>query len=608
MRKILFSLFLCIACTMQAQEILVGDMNDDNQLSMGDVSTLVNTILGKTPARTVKLGITDPYAVDNTSLAGTWRTTAGEVITLGSDGSCSLGTGYTYEYMPAIATILILKDDGTFFRAYDVLKKTDKYLLLMQKGSATAGYYYVSSVFVSAIRISDTEVTLKTGKTFQLSATIEPADAMVPTIKWTSSNKSIATVSSTGKITAKKGGTCTITAATTDGTGLKATCTVTVIQLVTSVALDHTTLTVGKGNSFALDATVLPENADNKAVTWSNSNPSAVIDLGDGEFYAKAAGTSTITATAADGSGKKATCTVTVLSVMPTAISMSEPSVTIKPTETTQLSATITPSTASGVPLVWASSDPSVATVSNTGLVTATDKEGTATITATIAGTTLVASTEVTVTSKPVHEYVDLGLPSGTLWATCNIGAENPEDYGDYFAWGETTGYNSGKTTFNWSTYKHCNGSSSKMTKYSNSTSYWDSSLGTSPDGKTELDPEDDAAYVNWGSEWRMPTRAQQDELRNTSYTTWTWTTMNGKNGYKVSKKSDSSIYIFLPAAGYRDDSSLYNAGGYGGYWSRSLTTSYSLYAYYLYFNSGSIDWGDNSRYGGRSVRPVFAK
>ena len=131
MRKILFSLFLCIACTMQAQEILVGDMNDDNQLSMGDVSTLVNTILGKTPARTVKLGITDPYAVDNTSLAGTWRTTAGEVITLGSDGSCSLGTGYTYEYMPAIATILILKEDGTFFRAYDVLKKTDKYLLLM---------------------------------------------------------------------------------------------------------------------------------------------------------------------------------------------------------------------------------------------------------------------------------------------------------------------------------------------------------------------------------------------------------------------------------------------------------------------------------------------
>ena len=200
------------------------------------------------------------------------------------------------------------------------------------------------------------------------------------------------------------------------------------------------------------------------------------------------------------------------------------------------------------------------------------------------------------------HEYVDLGLPSGTLWATCNIGAENPEDYGDYFAWGETTGYNSGKTTFNWSTYTLCNGSSSTMKKYCTSSSY-----GTE-DNKTELDPKDDAAYVNWGSEWRMPTKAQQDELRNTSYTTWTWTTMNGKNGYKVSKKSDSSVYIFLPAAGYRNDSSLISAGSYGYYWSRSLYSSYSTDAYDLYFNSGSIDWDDYNRCSGRSVRPVFAK
>ena len=221
-------------------------------------------------------------------------------------------------------------------------------------------------------------------------------------------------VSLEGDYCASHGAPCTYNlAATTDGTGLKATCTVTVIQLVTSVVLNYTTLTIGKGSVFALDATVLPENADNKAVTWSSSNTSAVMDLGNGEFYAKAAGTSTITATAADGSGKKATCTVTVLSVMPTAISMSEPSVTIKPTETTQLSATITPSTASDVTLVWESSNPEVATVSNTGLVTATEAEGVTTITATIAGaSTLVASAKVYVT---LHDFVDLGLPSGTL-------------------------------------------------------------------------------------------------------------------------------------------------------------------------------------------------
>jgi hypothetical protein len=95
--------------------------------------------------------------------------------------------------------------------------------------------------------------------------------------------------------------------------------------------------------------------------------------------------------------------------------------------------------------------------------------------------------------------YVDLGLPSGTLWATCNIGANSPEEYGYYFAWGETEGYNDGKTTFDWSTYKWCNGSYDSLTKYKYSSSY-----GTY-DYKTELDLDDDAAYVNWGAEWCMP-------------------------------------------------------------------------------------------------------
>ena len=200
------------------------------------------------------------------------------------------------------------------------------------------------------------------------------------------------------------------------------------------------------------------------------------------------------------------------------------------------------------------------------------------------------------------HEYVDLGLESGTLWATCNIGAENPWDYGDYFAWGETKGYNKGKTTFTWSKYTLCNGNSSTMTKYCTSSSH-----GTL-DNKTELDPEDDAAYVNWGSDWRMPTRDQLDELRNTSNTTWTRTTMNGKSGFKVSKKTDSNVYIFLPAAGYRYDSSLNYAGSNGYYWSRSLDTSDSYYAYGLYFNSGNVYTIDDNRYLGRSVRPVCAK
>ncbi len=193
------------------------------------------------------------------------------------------------------------------------------------------------------------------------------------------------------------------------------------------------------------------------------------------------------------------------------------------------------------------------------------------------------------------HEWVDLGLPSGTKWATTNVGATSPEGYGNYYAWGET----STKSTYNWSTYKWCRGSSSSMTKYCTSSSY-----GT-VDNKTTLDLSDDAAYINWGSSWRMPTKAEQDELRNTSYTTWTWTTQNGVNGYKVTSKTNGNS-IFLPAAGYRLDSSLGNAGSNGNYWSSSLGTSYSIYAYVLYFGSSNVGRGNDGRNYGQSVRAVL--
>ena len=196
------------------------------------------------------------------------------------------------------------------------------------------------------------------------------------------------------------------------------------------------------------------------------------------------------------------------------------------------------------------------------------------------------------------HEWVDLGLPSGTLWATCNVGAEKPEDYGDYFAWGETSGYKDGKTNFSWSTYSHCNGSNTTMTKYCTSSSY-----GT-VDNKTELEPMDDAATANWGSGWQMPSLAQCQELINSSYTTTTWTTQNGVNGRKITSKSNGNS-IFLPAAGCRLVASLRTAGSAGYYWSRSLSTSSSDGACGLYFDSSSIDAYGNNRLQGRSVRPV---
>ena len=202
---------------------------------------------------------------------------------------------------------------------------------------------------------------------------------------------------------------------------------------------------------------------------------------------------------------------------------------------------------------------------------------------------TLIAKFERRKTYIDGHDYVDLGL--SVKWATCNVGASSPEDYGGYYAWGEIEE----KSNYDWSTYKWCNGSYDTQTKYCTSSSY-----GT-VDNKTVLDPEDDVAHVKWGGTWRMPTLDEQKELLNKC--TWTWTTQNGVNGYKVTGPNGNSI--FLPAAGYRYGSGAYHRGSYGYYWSSSLYSNGSYYAFYLYFYSGNHYWYYYSRFNGHSVRPV---
>lgn len=192
------------------------------------------------------------------------------------------------------------------------------------------------------------------------------------------------------------------------------------------------------------------------------------------------------------------------------------------------------------------------------------------------------------------HTWIDLGLPSGLKWATCNVGADSPEEYGDYFAWGETIP----KTTYNWSTYKYCNGPYNTMTKYCTKSNY-----GT-VDNKTTLELADDAAHVNWGGKWRMPTISELNELRNTSNCTWTETTQNGVYGYKVTSVKNGN-FIFLPAAGYRSFGSLDDAGHSGIYWSSSLHTYRSHYAYYLNFFWNYVGWFKDYRFVELSVRAV---
>ena len=187
------------------------------------------------------------------------------------------------------------------------------------------------------------------------------------------------------------------------------------------------------------------------------------------------------------------------------------------------------------------------------------------------------------------YEWVDLGLPSGLKWATCNIGASNPQDYGLYFAWGETEGHAAAEV--NWNQWEFSEESYLAGSGYPIS---------------TNLTLEQDAAHVYLGGNWRMPTKGEFDELRNSSYTTQTWTddyNSTGAAGYVFTSKSNGNS-IFLPAAGYCGYKSVDDQGSRGGYWSGSWVSK--KYAWHLYFKSGDISTRNNTlREYGLSVRAV---
>lgn len=195
-------------------------------------------------------------------------------------------------------------------------------------------------------------------------------------------------------------------------------------------------------------------------------------------------------------------------------------------------------------------------------------------------------------------QAIDLGLPSGIKWASCNVGADTPEGYGYYYAWGEVVP----KEEYSWATYKYANGTSNedpKLTKYCNDATFGNNGF---TDNKMVLDSEDDAAHMNWGGKWRMPTDAEMDELLNNC--TWTWTTQNGVKGYQVASDTNGNA-IFLPAAGFRRGTDLGDARRLGYYWSSSLNGYYPYDAWGLYFWSGLHSRYCDYRYDGFSVRPV---
>ena len=200
------------------------------------------------------------------------------------------------------------------------------------------------------------------------------------------------------------------------------------------------------------------------------------------------------------------------------------------------------------------------------------------------------------------YEYIDMGL--SVKWATFDIGATKVGEYGKYFQWGDTQGYTSsqvgsggGKKYFYWSDYKYCDDSATTLTKYNN-----DSSYGTVVDNKTVLESTDDAATVNMGNGWRMPTEAEYTELINACNQTW-----DNTNNWKIfTLKTDSTKQLVFPASGRGFYGSVRYQGSNGCFWSSSLDTSYPSNGRDLYVDSGNGSMSDYDRSIGFCVRGVW--
>lgn len=191
-------------------------------------------------------------------------------------------------------------------------------------------------------------------------------------------------------------------------------------------------------------------------------------------------------------------------------------------------------------------------------------------------------------------EWVDLGLPSGLLWAKCNVGATTPEGYGDYLAWGEITP----SGNYRWLFYRYADGEYNRLTKYCSI-----STLGLNGyhDNLTILQPADDAATACYGSSARTPTKEEWEEMKNN--TTAEWTTENGVAGRRFTGRNGNSI--FLPASGYGNMEEIENKGVYGGYWSSTLGVDYPYGAWGFGFYQNQQGMSLSERSVGFSVRAV---
>lgn len=366
---------------------------------------------------------------------------------------------------------------------------------------------------------------------------------------------------------------------------------------VSSISLNETSVSLKTSATIQLAATVLPEDADDPSVIWSSNNES-VATVHDGLVTAVAPGSTIITCASADG-GAKAECSVTVTKpILIAYIELNHHMIVIEPQATRQLSANIY-FNADNPTVTWSSSNERIATVVD-GMVTA-KAIGTAFIRCIAAdGSGKKDSCKVIVRNdrsgtENGHAYVDLGLSSGTLWAATNIGASTPEGFGNYYSWGETEV----KDVYSEYSYEYCYYDTDELTKYCIDRQFGHDGY---VDYMSTLNLQDDAANVNWGDGWYMPTVDQFAELYKEC--TQEWTTQNGVNGMLVTGPSGKSI--FFPAAGQAwIDHISYGAGSHGYYWTRELDELNSPKANLWEIGSNTNFVYGHKRFYGMSVRAI---
>lgn len=663
--------FLCISAYAQ-NEIIVGDMNDDGELTVGDVTELTNTIIGLTPMK--RISKDNINLTDKRSIVGSWATEKGKLWKFNEDGTLEgWYAGMEYIYYPSANDLVIYSSSDSHYIHYcRVFIINDTLYMGGVYTSANDDHLHKISNLVTGIDISEQSITMACGEEYQLSHTVMPEDATLKNCEWSSSNWQVASVDAQGLVKSIDKGTAIITVKTTDGTNLSASCEVTVIgaesivispekivlhkgenivasakvipddanqqvqwsiddnsiaivardgevtalkagktilraasvygtkvygeceievlQYVEDITLSQQSLTLGIGAITQLKMNVMPEDASDKRIKWSSDNPQ-VAQVSEGTIVVTGAGFANITATAEDGSNISASCQIIGLPLAPSAITISESQMVLSLGDeySKTLTASITPIETSAMSMEWSSSNEKVATVDSNGNVVA-HNVGTANIYAKVTGMPQIsASCEVTVDCA----CIDLGLPSGTVWASCNLGGKKSIDTGDYYSWGSI----SPQDTYSWTTYRY--GTLKSLSKYNSNNSYGN------VDNMLELDPEDDAAYINWGSDWRMPSIKQMQELLEECDISWI--TQEGCAGCLLTSRRNSNS-LFLPMAGYYSGTTFQGAGTSGAYWISSLDEENPSRAFILYFYQNMISTEYvNERCAGHPIRPVRA-